>query len=197
MNLHTVLVHHPEGVNTGNENSTSAENLSDEDLSSNSDETVTGDENNRDIEPEPSKFDGATNRNEIKVIGVTKLDNNDDKDTKNDDVLRISQQALTLTPIRQNTFVQANYWELIPSAAKKMSWKLSEIGRRCEGNSLFKSKDCNNAKSMLDSFHEMDENFINLGVPESIENEDQLIFIKMLHQKIASTEKTIKAPKKT
>ena len=92
--------------------------------------------------------------------------------------------------------MQRNYWELISSAAKKMSWKVADLDRRCEGNSVFKSKDCNNAKRMLESFREMDENFIKVGVPESIENEDQLIFIKMLHQKIASTEKTIKAPKK-
>ena len=119
MNSHTVLVHHPEGINTGNENSKNAENPSDEDLSSDSDETVTGEEDNQDVEPEPSKLYGSTNTNEIDVIGVTKLDNNDDEDTENDDVLRISQQALTFRPIRQNTFVQANYWELISSAAKK------------------------------------------------------------------------------
>ena len=77
-----------------------------------------------------------------------------------------------------------------------MSWKVTELDRRCEGNSLFKSKDCNNAKRILESFREMDENFIKVGISESIENENQLIFNKMLHQKIASTEKTIKAPKK-
>ena len=93
MNSHTVLVHHPEGINTGNENSINSENPSDEDINSDSDETLTRDEDNQDIEPEPSILEGATNTNEIEVIGVTKLDNNDDEDTENYDVLRKSQQA--------------------------------------------------------------------------------------------------------
>ena len=77
-----------------------------------------------------------------------------------------------------------------------MNWKLTELDRRCEGNSLFKSKDCNNTKRMLESFQEMDENFIEVGTPESIENEDQLTFIKLLHQKIVSTDKTNKTIRK-
>ena len=49
---------------------------------------------------------------------------------------------------------------------------------------------------MLETFHDMDEDFVKVGKPESIEIEDQLIFIKVLHQKIASTDKTMKTVEK-
>ena len=49
---------------------------------------------------------------------------------------------------------------------------------------------------MLETFHDKDEDFVKVGKPESIENEDQLIFIKVLHRKIASTDKTVKTVKK-
>ena len=45
---------------------------------------------------------------------------------------------------------------------------MSDLERRCEGNTLFKSKDCNNAKKMLESFEEMDENFIKVSTPDAI-----------------------------
>ena len=77
-----------------------------------------------------------------------------------------------------------------------MNWKTTELDRRCEGNSLFKSKDCNKAKSTLQTFHEMDENFVKIGNPETVENEEHLFFIKLLHQKIVSTDKTIKTIRK-
>ena len=77
------------------------------------------------------------------------------------EVLKLSQQAASiLTPIRPNNVVQNNYLELISSAAKKMNWKTTELDRRCVGNSLFKSKDCNKAKTLLETFQEMDENFV-------------------------------------
>ena len=101
-----------------------------------------------------------------------------------------------MTPIKKKQFVQNNYWELVSSAAKKMDWKDSEIKRRREGNSLFKSQDCNKAKAMLEIFHDMDEDFVKVGKPNSIENEDQLIFIKALHLKIVSNDKTVKTVKK-
>ena len=76
---------------------------------------------NQDIESEPNKIDGATNNitNKPEVTWVTKLDKIKDDDIDNDDVELIGQQALALTPIRQNSFLQNDYWELLSSAAKK------------------------------------------------------------------------------
>ena len=77
-----------------------------------------------------------------------------------------------------------------------MKWKTTELDKRCEGNSLFKSKDCNKAKSMLETFHEMYENFVKIGNSETVESLEHLSFIRLLHQNIVSTDKTNKVIRK-
>ena len=102
----TAPVHHQEGINNG-ENGINGANLSDEAYNPDSDVIVTEEEEYLDVESDSSTLEGATK--EIEVIGVAKLGNNDNEENDNDDILRISQQASTLTPLRKNTFVQANF----------------------------------------------------------------------------------------
>ena len=79
----------------------------------------------------------------------------DDTDTE-DDLRAVSQKAKDLTPLRKNIFLQRNYWGLCTEATKKMKWDVMELERRCVNNTLFKSKDCNQAKQMLATLKEVE-----------------------------------------
>ena len=73
-----------------------------------------------------------------------------------------------------------------------MKWDVMELERRCVNNTLFKSKDCNQAKKMLATLKEVENNHFKIGAPESIENEEQLKLVKLVHQKIMSRDQTKK-----
>ena len=75
------------------------------------------------------------------------------------------------------------------ATVSQKAWNVVELKRRCEKKTLFKSKDCNEAKIMLDSFKETDEDHVKVGTPETIENEEQLKFVRLVHQKINEKEK--------
>ena len=118
---HTVPTYHQEDANTEKSDGLQADDMSDDDSESDSGGTVIEDEDN--FDDEPVILEGALNASEVEVEGVKQIASNDDDEIGNEEVLKLSQQASALTPIRQNNFVQNNYWELVPSAAKKMNWK--------------------------------------------------------------------------
>ena len=111
-------------------------------------------------------------------------------DTDNDDDIRsLSQKANVLSPFKKNIFLQGNYWALCSKAARKMKWDATELEQRCVENTLFKSKDCNKAKTMQATITQVDISQVKIGSPEAIENEEQLKLVKLVHQKIMSREK--------
>ena len=114
---HTVPTHHQEDANTEKSDGLQADDMSDDDSESDSDGTIIEDEDN--LDDEPVILEGALNASEFEVKGVKQIARKDDDDIGNDEVLKLSQEASALTPIRQNNFVQNNYWELVASAAKK------------------------------------------------------------------------------
>ena len=77
-----------------------------------------------------------------------------------------------------------------------MKWDVMELERRCVNNTLFKSKDCNQAKKMLATLKEVENNHVKIGATESIENKEQLKLVKLVHQKIMSRGKTKKTVKR-
>ena len=70
-----------------------------------------------------------------------------------------------------------------------MKWDITELDRRCTENSLFKSKDCNNAKSLLATITKVDLTQVVIGSPELIETEEQLKFVKLVHQRVMTRKK--------
>ena len=69
-----------------------------------------------------------------------------------------------------------------------MKWDVTELERRCVENTLFKSRDCNKAKTMLATITKADISQVKIGSPESSENEEQLKLVKLVHQKIMTRE---------
>ena len=70
-----------------------------------------------------------------------------------------------------------------------MKWDTIELDRRCTENSLFKSKDCNNAKSLLATISKVNLSQVTIGSPESIDTEEHLKFVKLVHQRIMTRKK--------
>ena len=70
-----------------------------------------------------------------------------------------------------------------------MKWDITELDRRCSENTFFKSKDCNNAKALLATITKVDLTQVEIGSPESIETEEQLKFVKLVHQRVLTRKK--------
>ena len=70
-----------------------------------------------------------------------------------------------------------------------MKWDGIQLERRCANNTLFKSKDCNQAKKMLVTLKEVEDDHVKIGAPESIKNEEQLKLVELVHQKIMNKNK--------
>ena len=95
------------------------------------------------------------------------------------------------TPKRQNQIIIENFWESVGASAKNLKFNETELEKRLEVKSLFKSNEIRKAKGLLESFSggDMDTTYPQIGKPSQIETSEQLAFVLHLHKIIKETER--------
>ena len=123
------------------------------------------------------------------VAGVTPIINEEDIEKE---IIKISELSQQLpTPKRQNQFIIGEYWESVGVSAKNLKFSESDLEKRLEMKSLFKSHEIRKAKGLLESFSggDKDISYPQIGRPSQIETSEQVDFVKLLHKTIKETEK--------
>ena len=76
-------------------------------------------------------------------------------------------------------------------SAKNLKFSETDLEKRLEMKSLFKSHEIRKAKGLLESFSggDMDISYPQIGRPSQIETSEQVEFVLLLHKTIKETEK--------
>ena len=87
---------------------------------------------------------------------------------------------------------------MIGSAAVKMEWNHETLTTRLNAKSLYKSNVIRDSKRLLTSQlgSNINTTYTSIGRPSQVETEEQLAFVNLLHETIASVDVTKKAVSK-
>ena len=100
------------------------------------------------------------------------------------------------SPRQKTIFIENEYWGMIGKAAANLKWNMETLRDRIKGNDMFKSSYISNAKRLrqLPLGSEIGLDNVTVGNPDLITTEEQLEFVKYLHEVIDKLE--LKPPTK-
>ena len=94
------------------------------------------------------------------------------------------------SPRQKSIFIEREYWGMIGKAATNLKWNMETLNDRIKGKNMFKSDYISNAKRLLQlpPGSEICTDNVTIGNPDMIATEEQLEYVKHLHEVIVKLE---------